>query len=179
MIIKYILNCLVAIAFFTSCDAKHIEVPNSEQLKHAIVDEIANKIHIDDTLFLALHRTLAVCGNDERYDGITTPEEKLVEQQYIRDHPYFIDVSNGFDNIYQINGKTIITGSVFDNEFTASTFQFDNDSLSDKNSIYDIVFTKVQKDSVEVQVFDFYKPTESVWNFKMVLMDDKWISLND
>ncbi len=156
-----------------SKELKQTEVENAAQLKSEIIQEIAKTISPKDTLFLVTQRILAVCGNDDRYDGKTTIKEKLEEQKYIKENPYFIDFSTGFDEQYNINGKVLFTGTAFDEEFTSTTQHFNNDSLKIKKTVRDIQALKVKKDSVEI-ILRNQSDNEDSRTFLFVKNNSKW-----
>lgn len=156
-----------------SKELKQTEVENAAQLKSEIIQEIAKTMSPKDTLFLVTQRILAVCGNDDRYDGKTTIKEKLEEQKYIKENPYFIDFSTGFNEQYNINGKVLFTGTAFDEEFTSATQHFNNDSLKIKKKILDLQPLTVKKDSVEV-ILRNYSYSEDSRTFHFVKNNSKW-----
>lgn len=161
-----------------SCKTEQTEVENSKQLKEEIIKELAFKINPNDSIFLVLNRILGVCGNDERYDGIITPIEKLNENKYVRENPYFVDVNKDFNEIYQIKGKTIITGSAFDNKFESRLINFNNDSLKFKKTVYDIHFQSIKADTVYVSIFDFNNSQNKSIKLKMVLNNSIWKNIS-
>ncbi|WP_131368708.1 hypothetical protein [Chryseobacterium luteum] len=59
-----------------------------------------NKLNPKDSLFIVTTRSFGVCGNDERYDGFTTPIEKFSEIKFILENPYFVDGSKDFKENY-------------------------------------------------------------------------------
>lgn len=152
---------------------KQIEIENPKQFKEEVIKELTNKINPKDTLYLTTSRMLGICGNDERYDGVTTPEEKLEELKYIKENPYYIDENKDYEKQYNFNDKIIITGTAFDNEFTYGNLKFNNESLKIKKQVYDIQYTSVKKDTVVVSVFDFNNNQTAI-RFKMALNNAKW-----
>ncbi|SKB90065.1 hypothetical protein SAMN05660477_01708 [Soonwooa buanensis] len=156
-----------------SKDLKQTEVENSTQLKSEIIQEIAKTMSPKDTLFLVTQRILGVCGNDDRYDGKTTINEKLEEQKHIKENPYFIDLSKGFDEQYTIDGKILFTGTAFNNEFSTTTQHFNNDSLKIKKTVRDIQALKVKKDSVEI-ILRNQSDNEDSRTFLFVKNNSKW-----
>lgn len=156
-----------------SKDLKQTEVENSVQLKSEIIQEIAKTISPKDSLFLVTQRMLGVCGNDERYDGKTTAKEKLEEQKYIKENPYFIDLLNGFSEQYNIDEKLLFTGTAFNDEFTSTTQHFYNDSLKVKKTVRDIQALKVKKDSVEIILLN-NSDGQDFRKFLFVKNNSKW-----
>lgn len=156
------------------CQIERKEVKNSKQLKEEIIKEVVNKLNPKDSLFIVTARTLGVCGNDERYDGFTTPIEKFSEIKFILENPYFVDGSIGFKENYLINNKTIITGGAFDNEFASNTLNFKYDEVKNEKQVYDIQFTTVNKDTVYVSIFDYFSRERRNVKFKMVQKNSKW-----
>lgn len=170
-------KAITFIAFFSfiiSCKTEKTEVEYSKQLKDEVIKELTVKLNPTDSVFIVLHRMLGVCGNDERYDGTTTLSERMDEIKYNKEKPYFVDVDKGFNEIYQINGKTIITGSAIDNKFESKSISFDNDSLKVKKRVYDIQFESVKKDTVYVSLFDFINEDDKPIKLRMVLNNSKW-----
>ncbi|WP_300670268.1 hypothetical protein [Soonwooa sp.] len=156
-----------------SKDLKQTEVENAAQLKSEMIQEIAKTMSPKDSLFLVTQRILGVCGNDERYDGKTTAKEKLEEQKYIKENPYFIDLSTGFDEQYNIDGKVLFTGTAFNNEFSTATQHFNNDSLKIKKKILDLQPLNVKKVSVEI-ILRNYSYSEDSKTFLFVKNNSKW-----
>lgn len=159
-----------------ACEAKEgkqTEVENASELKTQIIHEIAKTMSPKDTLFLVNERTVGVCGNDDRYDGVTTPEERFEELKYIKENPYFIDLATGFDEQYSINGKTIFVGHGFDDEFTSATHHFYNDSLKIKKTVHDIHPLKVTKDSVEILIQN-YSDSQDFKQLLFVKRNSSW-----
>ena len=152
---------------------KQIEIENPKQLKVEIIKELAKKVNSKDTLFLVTSRMFGVCGNDERYDGITTPKEKMNELKYIKENPYYIDENKDYKEKYNFNDKVIITRTAFDNEFTSETIKFNNDSLKIKKEIFDIQYISIKKDTVDISVFD-YNNNKHSFQFKMALNNSVW-----
>lgn len=161
-----------------SCNTEQFEVQNSKQLKDEIIKELAYKLNHNDSIFLVLNRFLSVCGNDERYDGVKTPKEKLEEIKFLKENPYFVDVNKDFNEIYHINGKTIITGNAFDNIFDSRLINFHNDSITVKNTIYDIQFQSVKSDTVYVSIFDFNNSESKPIKLKMVSNNSIWKNID-
>lgn len=172
-----ILQVILTINLLISCEkkalGKQIEVEGPKQLKEAAVKEFVNQLKPKDTLFLVTSRMLGICGNDERYDGITTPQEKLEEKNYIQDNPYYVDVEKDYLEKYVVGKSVVITGGAFDNEFSSTLVSFNNDSLKVKKNVYDIQFTDVKKDTVTVSGFDFIN-NKNALQFKMVLQNSRW-----
>lgn len=94
---KYLILIILTLTVLTIfiCQIERKEVKNSKQLKEEIIKEVVNKLNPKDSLFIVTARTLGVCGNDERYDGFTTPIEKFSEIKFILENPYFVDGSIG------------------------------------------------------------------------------------
>lgn len=156
-----------------SKDLKQTEIENAGEIKKQIIQEIAKTMSPKDSLFLVTQRILGVCGNDDRYDGITTPEERLEELKYIKENPYFIDLTTGFDEQYSINGKVIFIGHGFDDEFTSATQHFYNDSLKIKKKILDLQPLNVKKDSVKI-ILRNQSDSEDSRTFLFVKNNSKW-----
>ena len=156
-----------------SKEVKQIEIENAGELKKQIIQEIAKTMSPKDTLFLVNERTIGVCGNDDRYDGVTTPEERLEELKYIKENPYFINLATGFDEKYAINGKVIFVGYAFDSEFTSASQHFYNDSLKVKKKMLDLQPLKVKKDSVEIRIQN-YSDREDFKQLLFVKRNSNW-----
>lgn len=172
-ILKIILMTTLLIGCEENAGGKQTEVENSKQLKEEVMKELVNQLKPKDTLFIVTSRILGVCGNDERYDGVTTPQEKLEENKYIRENPYYVDVQKDYLEKYVVGKSVVITGSAFDNEFSSTLVSFNNDSLKVKKNVYDIQFTDVKKDTVTVSGFDFIN-NKNALQFKMVLRNSRW-----
>lgn len=173
---KYLILIILTLTVLTIliCQIERKEVENSKQLKEEIIKEAVNKLNPKDSLFIVTTRILGVCGNDERYDGFTTPIEKFSEIKFILENPYFVDGSIDFKENYLINDKTIIIGEALDNEFTSNTLEFTYDEMKNEKQVYDIQFTTVKKDTVYVSIFDYFNNESRSIKFKMVQKNSKW-----
>lgn len=81
---------------------KQKEIKNPEIISDKLIHEFAKNVASkNDTIYLALTTMAGVCGNDPRFDGIATLEEKLQEMEYLRKNPYFFD-TRYFKNGYRI-----------------------------------------------------------------------------
>ena len=176
MSIKF-LQIILMTTFLIGCEknagGNQTEVENPKQLKQASVKEFVNQLKPKDTLFMVTSRMFGVCGNDERYDGVTTPQEKLEEKKYIHDNPYYVDAEKDYLGKYVVGKSVVITGSAFDNEFSSTLVSFNNDSSKVKRDVYDIQFTDIKKDTVTVSGFDFINNKKAL-QFKMVLRNSQW-----
>lgn len=172
-ILQIILMTNLLIGCEKNAGGKQTEVENSKQLKEEAIKEFVSQLKPKDTLFIVTSRMLGVCGNDERYDGNTTVQEKLEEKKYIRENPYYVDADKGYLEKYAVGKSVVITGSAFDNEFSSNLITFNNDSLKVKKNVYDIQFSDVRKDTVTVSGFDFIN-NKNALQFKMVLRNSRW-----
>lgn len=153
------------------------EVENAKQLKETVIHFIANEIDSKDTIFISINRDFPICGNDERFDGIETPEEKEAKLNYIKANPYFIDYEKDYENKYVINNKVVILGTTFENEFNSNLLNFDY-SKDKSKAIYDLVFSTIKKDTVQAMVYNVKNSDESdnaILNMELVLNDSEWM----
>lgn len=176
--------CWVAAVLF-SCK-KQIEVKNPAQLenqtevenpallKDQIMQELANRFNPKDTLFVETTRILGVCGNDERYDGVTSPAERQQKIEYIREHPYFVDIKKDYRETYKFGNKILVTGEVFDEQFSSKNLNFDNAKLAKKKTIVDLQYLEIKKDTVKVQAFDFHNSEKTGVEMTFVLKNSRW-----
>ncbi|KQT29581.1 hypothetical protein ASG22_19860 [Chryseobacterium sp. Leaf405] len=173
---KYLILIILTLTVLTIliCQIERKEVINSKQLKEEIIKEAVNKLNPKDSLFIVTTRSLGVCGNDDRYDGFTTPIEKFSEIKFILENPYFVDGSEDFKENYLINNKTIITGGALDNRFSSNTLNFTYDEVKNDKQVYDIQFTTANKDTVYVSIFDYFNSENKNIKFKMVQNNSKW-----
>lgn len=169
--------CWIAAVLFSCKETrilKQTEVENSAQLKDQIMQELVNRLNPKDTVFVAAKRVLGVCGNDERFDSITTPAEKLEELEYIRKHPYFVDINKDYRETYKFGNKILVTGEVFDERFSSKNSNFDNAQLAKKKIILDIQYLDVKKDTVQVRAFDYKNAKKADIQMTFVLKNSNW-----
>ena len=168
-------------AVLSSCKetkiVKQTEVENPAQLKEQIMRELADRINPHDTLFVATTRILGVCGNDERFDGVTTPAEKLEQLEYIREHPYFVEIKKDYRESYKFGDKILVTGKVSDEQFSSKNSNFDNAQLRKKKTILDLQYLKIKKDTVQVRAFDFHNSEKTDVEMTFVLKNSSWKAL--
>jgi|GEM_PF-1941809 len=148
------------------------EPPNNRQLKTEIISQISKDLTIQDTLYLVTQRMFGVCGNDPRYDGNTNISEKIDEIKYNLDYPYILKGEEGYEPIYMLNGKTIITGNSMDNRFSSDKYAFEEDSLK-FNKMLDIEFPSIERDKVKVEIVKY--GNKKILSFTMVYRNDKWV----
>lgn len=150
------------------------EIVHSKQLKDLIIKEAANLMDSQDTIYLVTQRILPICGNDDRYDSITTPEEAKAEENYIKENPYYIDNEKGYEPLYKLDSKIIVTGTSFENEFNSINSNFKYPSQHNQKKVYDISYRTILKDTVQVLIYDYYNNDGFDKELNFVLMDGKW-----
>lgn len=145
--------------------------PHEQQLKTAIICQVAQDLSIQDTLYVVTQRMLGTCGNDPRYDGVTTFSEKINEIKYNLGHPYILSGDKGYAPVYWFHGKTIITGSSMDNTYSSEKDTFDEDSAR-MHQILDIEYTSIEREQVKVEIVKY--PNEKLLGFTMICKGGQW-----
>lgn len=180
----YILSVMIFVNI-TACNnlesliLKQQEIENPKQFKASLISEITTQIKPSDTLFLVTTRLFGVCGNDPTFDNITTPEEAKANLEYIKANPYFVNADNDFEEINKIGTHVVIVGTAFEDEFSSENFTLKNENTKVEKIIYDIDYTAVQKDTVQVALKQFYQNDVPPINLTFVLNQDKWHYVNN
>lgn len=151
---------------------KEIALP--VEIQSEVMKQIAAQLPFKDMLYLATTRTVGVCGNDERYDGIRTISEQIERIKYVRKNPYFIDGSKMEEHVYTFGSKVIITGSASATAFTSGNIHFDNDNHPNKVS-YDLAFPTVEKDRLVIAVTDYENGNTGKGKVTLVSKKLKWV----
>lgn len=153
---------------------KQTELEKPKELAKTFITHITKELPAEDTFWLVNRRIRGVCGNDPRFDGVTTLGERMEEFRSLRNNPYVFNLLTAFENDYTIADKTIIIGEAFYSKFTSESTLYPPDTLITFPPIYDIRITFIYEGHIALSLVDDAQSDSVILHTKMVFVKGNW-----
>lgn len=152
------------------------ELENSKQLELEIIKEITNRLKIRDTLFLIKEKEFGVCGNDPSYNEIPSFNNRVEDFKFNYNNPCYFDTYNAFEEQYSINGKIIIIGTTYEEDFNSEKINFNIADFKTKRMLYTVNFNDIKEDQIKVGLTKEFPDNEDnrLINFTMLKAKALW-----
>lgn len=153
---------------------KQKEVEKPKELAKSFITNAIRKLPEENTLWLVKQRIRGVCGNDPRFDGVTTFSERIGEFYSLWNNPYVFNSVNAFENDYIIDDKIFIIGESYLGGFTSKSILYLADTLIATPPIYDIKSAFIDKNNINFSLVDYAHSDSLILQTKMVFVKGTW-----